>query len=266
MDYLYEELPAERMAEVAAWLEDHPEAKAELEELQGVRAMMHPVPDTPVQRPVLMLSQEAVRRPRRWWPTAVAAALLLLMVALVGLRMQVQVGNGTLTLAFGTPTPKVDTVDAPEFLTRAEVDALIAQQVALLPTPKPTTDPDSLRRALEQWKGKLLGQMVAMQVAQAREQAETLPVGVTQEEFFTTLQEMQEENVRLMMALLAESDQNLREDLQQTLVQLSAYYDEVRSQDQSVWESQLANLQQETQETQQKTDLLYNVLVSNTNE
>ena len=74
--------------------------------------------------------QSAPPVPARRWPLAAAAAVLLLAIALLALRLEVQVGHGTLMVAFNAAHPVADTIRGPEPLSRAEINQLVAQQIA----------------------------------------------------------------------------------------------------------------------------------------
>lgn len=138
MDYLYDELTPERHAEVAAWLKEHPEAQAELDELQGVRTTLAQLPDEPVERPILMLG-ERERKTRTvfmgaWARTLTGvAAVLLLLITLAYLgKMQVTVADGGFTLAFNQPAAVEanDPEPRPAGMTEAQVDSLLQVRMA----------------------------------------------------------------------------------------------------------------------------------------
>ncbi|HAP64889.1 MAG TPA: hypothetical protein DCR93_37190, partial [Cytophagales bacterium] len=249
-----------------------PEAQAEVDELQGVRTTLAQLPDEPVERPILMLG-EVERKSKTvvfgaWTRTltSIAAVILLLITLAYFGKMQVIVADGGFTLAFNQPAAveASDPEPRPAGMTEAQVDSLLqvrlAQQVM--------EQQDSLYQTLTSWNQKLTRQVAALRKEIPAEQpaVPAVQVGITQDEFYTTLRDLQEENVRLMMAIMETSNEDLKREFQQTLIQYAQFSDEQRTNDWLQLEQTLTTMQQETQVAQEKTDFLYNVLASATNE
>lgn len=263
MDYLYDELSQEERREVEAYLEKHPEAKAELEELGGVRQTLRALPDRPVQRPILMVGDPEPNPTRvvsLWqrWSVGIAAALLLLAtVAFIG-RMQVNVTDSGFTLAFNPAQEQV--TPPPTGLSQADMESFV--EAALQKQANRTQD--SLTTALASWKTSLQNQWASRQAIPAQSVSQT--EGVSREQLETMLKDLQDENLQLMVALIQGANQEMQDDFQKTLFEMVKYYDTQRSQDLNQMELSFASLKQETEQAQQKTEYLYNVLATNTDD
>ena len=266
MDYLYDELSAEDRQQVEALLAADPQAQKELAELQGVRHTMAALPDQPVERPLLMMGGEAeTNRPRglngwqRTWISVAAMVLLATTIALVG-GMQLSVGKGGFTLAFnGGGTTETATPEAAEpSFTRAEVESMLQ---ASLQAQLAERD-DSLRASLANWQASL-DALKAQQNVPSKVVVDAPMGGITQEQFELALRDMQQENLRLMVAMIQNTNQELKQDFEKTLFNFAQYYDLQRSEDLNQVEMNMASLKQNNELTQQQMDYLYNVLASN---
>jgi hypothetical protein len=100
MDYLYGEMTAEERKDYEAWLEQHPEVQAELEELQDSRAWLAEVEPAIPQPLVVNLPAERTFD-RKWLYRAGAAAAVILALWLF--NFQIRTDQGGLILSFGNP-------------------------------------------------------------------------------------------------------------------------------------------------------------------
>lgn len=98
MDYLYGEMPPDERPDFEAWLEQHPEAKQELDALQQTRTTLAMSIDE-VPAPLVVELPREQRIPHRWWARAAAVAILLVAGWL--LNFQLQIGEKGLTLSLG---------------------------------------------------------------------------------------------------------------------------------------------------------------------
>jgi hypothetical protein len=107
MAYLYDELTSDEKLMVENYLQENPEARKDLEQLQHLRKMMARVEDKEVIAPPIVMED----RRHRFFSTipyaktimGIAASLLMLMVAGKLLDLQVNYSDSELRLSFGAP-------------------------------------------------------------------------------------------------------------------------------------------------------------------
>lgn len=135
MDYLYDEISPDQKKELEDYLEQHPDLKQELSELEQTRAVLQKMPEPDPAEKMLVVEPEK-RSFIDWWQdaksllphsafgkTALAAAAGILLFIFVGSVAQLQIstsGNGV-TISFGGIPP------ASEGLTTEQADALVQQ-------------------------------------------------------------------------------------------------------------------------------------------
>lgn len=132
MDYLYGEMTAEERAAYEAWLEQHPEVRAELAEMQDSRNWLAEIePATPQP---LVVNLPAERKPDLKWLYRAAAAAAVVMV-LWFFNFQIRTDSGGLMLSFGNPEQLQSTAVAAvtgETNTAADLEQLLAGNQELI--------------------------------------------------------------------------------------------------------------------------------------
>src|SRR3954469_13465959 len=139
--YVDSELPAERRADVEAWLASHPgdaeRVRSWLAMAGGVHARYDAVADEPV--PQRLDVERLVRQPRKWFYGAVAATLAAFIA-----------GGGLGWLAHGAAA-------SPSAFQNFTVDALDAHRLYVVEVRHPVEVPGSERAHLQQWLTKRCG-------------------------------------------------------------------------------------------------------------
>jgi anti-sigma factor RsiW len=149
--YIDNELPAERLGDVEAWLAAHPD---DAERVQSWRAMadaLHARYDSVADEavPKRLEIEQLVRQPRKWLYGAIAATLAAFVV-----------GSGVGWLARGAAA-------APSAFQNLTVDALDAHRLYVVEVRHPVEVPGSERTHLQQWLTKRCGWNVRAPVLDA---------------------------------------------------------------------------------------------------
>jgi anti-sigma factor RsiW len=149
--YIDNELPAERLGDVEAWLAAHPD---DAERVQSWRAMadaLHARYDSVADEavPKRLEIERLVRQPRKWLYGAIAATLAAFVA-----------GSGAGWLARGA-------VAAPSAFQNLTVDALDAHRLYVVEVRHPVEVPGSERTHLQQWLTKRCGWNVRAPVLDA---------------------------------------------------------------------------------------------------
>jgi anti-sigma factor RsiW len=139
--YVDNELPAERRADVVAWLASHPgdaeRVRSWLAMAEALHARYDSVADEPV--PPRLDVERLVRQPRKWFYGAVAATLAAFIA-----------GGGLGWLAHGVAA-------SPSAFQNFTVDALDAHRLYVVEVRHPVEVPGSERTHLQQWLTKRCG-------------------------------------------------------------------------------------------------------------
>jgi anti-sigma factor RsiW len=139
--YVDNELPAERRADVEAWLAAHPDEAERVRSWRAMAETLHvrygAVADEPV--PKRLEIERLVRRPRQWIYGAVAAALVGFIA-----------GGGVGWMARGVSA-------SPSAFQNLTLDALDAHRLYVVEVRHPVEVPGSERTHLQQWLTKRCG-------------------------------------------------------------------------------------------------------------
>lgn len=119
MDYLYDEISEEEQSKLETYLENHPELREELDELQETRSLLQQIPDPNPDRQLLMMEPRG-QSFGRWWQQAkqltpesflgksmlaAAAAIILLLIAGSVAQLHVETTGEGVTISMGySPT------------------------------------------------------------------------------------------------------------------------------------------------------------------
>jgi anti-sigma factor RsiW len=139
--YVDNELPAERSADVEAWLSAHPDDAARVQSWRAMADELHARYDSVADEvvPKRLEIERLVQQPRKWIYGAIAATL----VAFVA-------GGGTGWLAHGAAA-------SPSTFQNFTVDALDAHRLYVVDVRHPVEVPGSERDHLQQWLTKRCG-------------------------------------------------------------------------------------------------------------
>jgi anti-sigma factor RsiW len=139
--YIDNELPAERCADVEAWLASHPDDAERVRSWRAMAEVLHERYDAVADEPVpkRLEIERLVRRPRQWIYGAVAATLLGFVA-----------GGGVGWLAHGA-------VASPSAFQNLTLDALDAHRLYVVEVRHPVEVPGSERAHLQQWLTKRCG-------------------------------------------------------------------------------------------------------------
>lgn len=191
MDYLYDELEPSVKKDFEAYLNEHPELLAELQELKGTHTLLQKTPTVePSRKLVLMIperEEHPIAEPRRMVrylraAVAIAAVFLVMILSFSWVDLQISQSNQGFLISFGNATPLA--VDTNE--------------------------------------------------------------GVSQEEVYNLIAQIQQENSQVLAAVIEESQEQQRRQLEETVATLTEYYDRRRQQDLLLISEGLAQLEEET--------------------
>lgn len=219
ISYLYGELSEEESREVRAYLDDHPEAAAEMADLGAVRGFLGEAKASEAVPP-LVLNLAPDVSPRPWWThkwvPAVAAALALLLL-FAGLDLRVRWQPGELSFSLGEPRgiqiPQVVAYE-PDTSLRPLLRQMTARQDEL-----------SEQLAQQQTRNERLAQLIAQQP-----KAEVNPA-LSEEQLAALRQQLLSENRRLMQQLVAQSEERSVVHTAELMEDFALYLQEQRTQD-----------------------------------
>jgi anti-sigma factor RsiW len=139
--YVDNELPAERRAEVEAWLEAHPDDAERVQSWRAMAEALHARYDAVANEPVpkRLDVERLVRQPRRWIYGAVAATLVAFIA-----------GGGAGWIARGAAA-------TPSTLKNFTADALDAYRLYVVEVRHPVEVPGNERAHLQSWLSKRCG-------------------------------------------------------------------------------------------------------------
>jgi hypothetical protein len=218
--WLYGELPESQRPAVERYLDEHPEAQAELEQMRGLRKQLQQLPEPEQQTPVLMLPAEPViahASGSQWWKSlvAVAASLALLMGIASLSQLEVQYDAGSWNVRFGSPGPAEAIVQPGT--SAPEIRALMQQSLSEYQ--------DSLRQAFATQEAQWEQQFASLQRQIPRSQ------GITKGQFEQLSTQIREENYELVVRLTEWSQTQQRIQVEDLIVELTQYLEMQRNED-----------------------------------
>jgi len=245
MGYLYGEISEAERRKVEAWLAEHPEEQAELEQLRETRSWLATAPPAPPQTSPFVIEKSATRRrfPTLAWIGAAAAVLLLLLTA-IGTQVDFT-GNG-MRITFGQPAPPTPAEDWQQQLlqTLAEQDRAAEQRLDSMQQAMQRQFLRQQTQLLDHWQNRL-----ATHDAQQRQKLEQFAADYYQQE------------VPGMIANVQEMQLQQREELQVILNDMWNDWLEVRSADLQIIQASMVNFQDKLERNQNQTQVLEDILV-----
>lgn len=236
--YLYHELDEEKTQRVEAYLQDHPEEKAELESLWQVHHLMEKSMDEapPLVLPDLPKEKSATIASNRIWPIigSMAACLALLIIFISSVGLQIQYSDQTLTIQMGREK-KAPTAQQDQELSQDYIQAMhqtVRQELGYLQ--------DSLSSTLYQLQQLQIS--LQQQMDQAHQQG-----SIIRKELAQMIQANEKENNHLISEIIFQVTQQ-------------------RAQDLKIIEETLLDIQLNTEEKQYQTELVLSQLFTQLNQ
>lgn len=251
--YHYGELEGEELAQVESWLQQHPEEQARLKEWGETREVMSRLGDKEVIAPPIIAGENH----RSFWregyvrmSLGIAASLLIVMVAAKLLGLNATVSRGELRIGFGAPVP------VNQSLTEQEVAQMIQSSVA--------QNNQALRATWEDDR-KNLEDNIRKNVLSNSERIDQLVRKVSigqQEKIRDFVSQLQADNLKLIKDYLQLSSEGQKEYVQSLLVDFSKYLQEQRRQDLQYVQTNMSNLQQNTEQFKKETEQILTSLIN----
>ena len=262
MAYLYDELTSDEKLMVENYLQENPEVRKELEQLQHLRTMMAMVEDKEVIAPPIVMED----RKQRFFSNipyvktimGIAASLLMLMVAGKLLDLQVNYSNSELRLSFEAPVETtVAEQPAHASLSAEEVQRMINEsmlqnnqivQASWNETQKKLDE--SIHKNLALNSGK-----ISSLVKQASNASQNQI-----RDYVASLQNQNQQLVKDYFQLTTSEQQKYIESL---LVDFSKYLQQQRNNDLEVLQTRLMSVEQDTSVLKEETEQILASIISN---
>jgi len=250
MGYLYGEISAEERQKVEAWLREHPEDRAELQQLQETRSWLAAVPAAPTKTTLNFPTAKSKRLwavPRLAWIGAAAAVLLLLLTTL---GTSVTVSEKGMTIAFGQPAlsatanPESQAWQKQILEVLAENDEATEQRLDSIQRQVQHELLQQQKTLLQDWQAQL-----ARHDALQRKKLEQFAMEYYQKE------------VPIMIANVQDMQLEQREELQVILNEMWNDWLAVRSADLQIIQASMDDLQENIERNQNQTQVLEDILV-----
>ncbi|HAC25247.1 MAG TPA: hypothetical protein DCE81_10055 [Cytophagales bacterium] len=262
MAYLYDDLTPQQRADVERYLEEHAEARAELQALQNVRNRLHAVEDKEVIAPSFIFPDKQARKSTLWRTDfmkvslGLAAGLALFMATLSLVGTRISWSEGELVIRMGEPK---SIAQPTESLTASHVQNMIDQ---------------SLQQNNEVWKTELaanqarLDQSVKSALAANSSRMDRLvQVAATASEAqvrqFAT--DLQDRNLAAMKDYMKLSSNEQKVYIENLLIDFSKYLQEQRSQDLTMFQARMTDIEKNTGQFQQETEQILASIISSAN-
>lgn len=262
--YLYGELDAAETEKVQEYLHAHPEELKKLQQWADVRAVMGQAEDKEVIAPPVFVDEPG--RQITFWQSgyfktvmSIAASFLLLMVAGKLIGPEISYSDGELRISFNGATPKKDMEIAQPVnpsLTLQEVQEMIntsltknnevvatewAKNNKMLQT--------SLRQNLASNSNKI-DELMRVAAQASQEQVRSFVAG------------LQQENLQSVKDYLQLSAKDQNKYVESLLVDFSKYLQEQRKQDVMLFQTRMANIEQNTDQFKQETEQILASIIS----
>jgi len=252
--YHYGELEGEELAQVEAWLQQHPEEKERLREWGAARSIIAHLGDKEVIAPPIVVGDHR----RSFWregyvrmSLGIAASLLFVVVAAKLLGLNATLSQGEMRIGFGAPAPKEKT------LSQQEVTSMIQSSLQ--------QNNQALRAGWEEDR-KSLEDNIRKNVLANSDHIDQLVHKVSigqQDEIRDFVSQLQSNNLKLIKDYLQLSNDSQKEYVQALLVDFSKYLQEQRQQDLQYVQTNMSTLQQNTEKFKRDTEQILTSLISN---
>ncbi|MGE0771667.1 MAG: anti-sigma factor [Cyclobacteriaceae bacterium] len=261
--YLYGELDEAESAKVKAYLNEHADARMELEGVRDTLSILGKMPDKEVIAPPLFMDPGTSVIPL--WHTryfrmiaSIAASLLLILVAGRLAGVQINYSNSELRISFGAGVEtRVAEQVQPPLLTQADVKQMIDQAVSVnneqLQSSWSAHDlklQQSIKKVMQNNSSKI-NELVAKVSAASQEQVR---------EYVAT---MQQQNTQLMRDYFQLTASEQKQYVENLLVDFSKYLQEQRTQDLLFFQARMSNIERNTDQFKQETEQILGTIIAN---
>jgi hypothetical protein len=260
MAYLYDELEEEEKVKVEAYLEQHPEARKELESMQAMRMLMSNLRDKEVIEPPII--QQSGSGSWRFWDgkpfravAGIAATLLLLMLVGKFSGMQINAGNGELRISFAA-AKQTDVMQA-DNLSKDEVNQMIKSSLQKYESKldqewrmQQASINESINKNLAKNSGKI--DAVLARAANASD-----------EQIRMYVENMQQQNMLLMQDYLALTSIEQKQYMEDLLVDFAQYLQQQRNNDLRYLQARMNYIEEDTDMFRLETEQILSSIVTN---
>ena len=295
MAYLYEELEGGERKKVEAYLEQNPEAKAELEGLQDTRGIMGMLGDQEVEQPLILMTNgseqpitpvfdlpqtndarpEAKRSKERlitmgFARTMIGIAAAIILVFLMGAltNLQIKSGQDGLAVSFGDQSKASEGVkkQPPTVINQG----IGQQEVQKLLSAYMQKYGDSLSHQLVGLEQKIALQnqqvLNKSKENQRKSQKENEYNGFSVTEVQMMMDNLKKENLKTMVELIRLSNKDQRDYVGRAIADYARFVDDQRESDLKSINRTISNLDDRTQSKQLQSDRLLARVIERVNE
>lgn len=259
MAYLYGELDATETEKVEQYLQQHPQMREQLQQINNVRKTLSSLNDVEVIAPPVFVDQEQHSIP--FWKAGyfkitmgIAASFLFLLVAARLIGPEVTYSNGELRISFNdaVKNPVVE-----QSLTANEVQQMINtslvknnETIALNWEESNQKIQESLQRNLTSNSARI-DKLISVASQASQDQVRTFVSG------------LQEENLKLMQDYFKLSSKDQQAYVENLLVDFTKYLNEQRKQDLILFQARMNNIEKNTDQFKQETEQILASIISN---
>ncbi len=263
ISYLYEELEVKENEKVEKYLQAHPDELKQLQQMASVLGVMKNITDKEVIAPPIFMD-DAVPSKSVWMNGAVkmimsiAASFLLLIVAGKLLGTEINYSQGELRISFGGKKTEMPAAPVQQLqtLSQEQVQQMINNSLVknneVITTGWNETQKkldQSIKNSLALNSQKIDGLMKSASQA-SQDQVRMFVAG------------LQDENVKTMRQYLQLSSAEQSKYMEGLLVDFSKYLNEQRNQDLNLFQSRMANIEQNTDQFKQETEQILSSIIS----
>ena len=266
MAYLYGELEGEELRKFENYLASSPEARAELQRLKELRAMMGALEDKEVIAPPIVIDRDRRIRFSRsaiWTMAGVAASLLLLITVGYLTKATLSITDSEFRIAFGES--KQVRVMEPV----AEVEQQLTQeQVQQMINASMMETRANMEASLHNTEEKLDASIRTNLALNSNriDQLMKTASNASQDQIQSYVATMQAENLKMVKDYFQLTSTEQRQYIEDLLVDFSKYLQQQRQNDLLVVQSRLNNIENNTDLFRQETEQILASLLSTTNE
>jgi len=262
--YLYGELDAAETEKVQEYLHGHPEELKKLQQWADVRAVMGQAEDKEVIAPPVFVDEPG--RQITFWQSgyfktvmSIAASFLLLMVAGKLIGPEITYTDGELRISFnGKTVEKTEEVVQPAIpsLTADEVQGMINTSLA-----------KNNEVVATEWakNNKMLQASLRDNLALNSQKLDDLmqvASQASQEQVRSFVASLQQENLQTVRDYMQLSAKDQKTYVESLLVDFSKYLQEQRKQDVMLFQTRMANIEQNTDQFKQETEQILASIIS----
>lgn len=262
MAYLYDELTSDEKLMVENYLQENPEARKELEQLQHLRTMMAMVEDKEVIAPPIVMEDRKQRFflsiPYAKTIMGIAASLLMLMVAGKLLDLQVNYSNSELRMSFGAPV-ETNITEQPTHasLSAEEVQRMINESML---------QNNQIVQASWNETQKKLDESIHKNLALNSSKINSLvqqASNASQNQIRDYVASLQNQNQQLVKDYFQLTTSEQQKYIESLLVDFSKYLQQQRNNDLEVLQTRLMSVEQNTSVLKQETEQILASIISN---